>query len=60
MASVLLAVILCAIAFVGVVALAVDGFRQGDHSGEGLARSLRKDLEQAAAEHRRHQRESPR
>jgi hypothetical protein len=51
MASTLIAVaVVSAVLFIALAALAVDGFRRGDFSGESLARALQKDLEAAAAE----------
>jgi hypothetical protein len=53
-ASTLIAVaIVSAVAFVALAALAADGFRRGDFSGESLARALGKDLEASAAENDR-------
>jgi hypothetical protein len=42
-----------AVVLVFFAALAVEGFRRGDHTGEALARALQPDLEAAAAEHDR-------
>jgi hypothetical protein len=39
-----------AIVLAGLVVLAFAGFRNGDFSGEALARALRADLEAAASE----------
>jgi hypothetical protein len=43
-------VIVAAVVLVFFAALAVEGFRRGDHTGEALARALQPDLEAAAAE----------
>ena len=53
MASFLITVAVSAIAFAALAVLARAGFRNGDFSGEALTRALRKDLEQAPAEHDR-------
>jgi hypothetical protein len=50
MASFLIAVAMSAIVLAACTALALAGFRNGDFTGEALARALRKDLEAAAAE----------
>lgn len=50
MADLLLTVAVSAGVFIALAFLAVDGFRKGDFSGDSLARALRKDLEEAAAE----------
>lgn len=56
MASTLVAIALVsAVVFIFLAALAVDGFRGGDFSGESLARALQKDLEAAAAAEKDHQ-----
>jgi hypothetical protein len=52
-ASFLIAVGASAIALAALTLLALAGFRNGDFTGEALARALRKDLEAAAAEHDR-------
>jgi hypothetical protein len=50
MASTLIAVaVVSAVVFVALAALAVDGFKRGDFSGEALARALQKDLEAGVA-----------
>jgi hypothetical protein len=55
MASTLIAVaVVSAVVFTALAALAVDGFRRGDFSGEALARALQKDLEAGAAEQDRY------
>ena len=53
MAGFLVSVVVAAIMLVFFAALAVEGFRRGDHTGEALARALQPDLEAAAAEHDR-------
>jgi hypothetical protein len=45
--------IVAAVVLIFFAALAVEGFRRGDHTGEALARALQPDLEAAAAEHDR-------
>jgi hypothetical protein len=45
--------VVTAVVFVALAALAVDGFKRGDFSGEALARALQKDLEAGAAENDR-------
>jgi hypothetical protein len=42
-----------AVTLAAAVVLTWAGFRNGDWSGEGLARALRKDLEKAAADNDR-------
>jgi hypothetical protein len=49
-ASFLIAIAAVAIVLAAFTALALAGFRNGDFTGEALARALRKDLEAAAAE----------
>lgn len=56
MAGFFVTVIVGAIVLVALAALAVDGLRRGDHTGEALARALQKDLEAGAAEHDRSRR----
>jgi hypothetical protein len=41
-----------AIVLAGLIVFAFDGFRNGDFTGEALARALRKDLAAAAGEDR--------
>ena len=53
MASFLVSVVVAAIVLVFFAALAIEGFRRGDHTGEALARALQPDLEAAATEHDR-------
>ena len=51
--TLILIAVLSAVVFVALAALAVDGLKRGDFSGEALARALQKDLEEAAAENNR-------
>jgi hypothetical protein len=50
MASFVIVMAAAAVVLAAAVILTWAGFRNGDWTGEALARSLRKDLEQAAAE----------
>ena len=54
MASTIVAVIIVsAVVFIALAALAADGFARGDFSGEALARALERDLAAGAAENDR-------
>jgi hypothetical protein len=53
MASFLIAIAASAIVLAGLTVVALTGFRNGDFTGEALARALRADLEAAAAENDR-------
>ena len=51
MAALLVVLAVATAVFTALAVLAVAGFRNGDFTGEALARALRRDLEAAAAKH---------
>jgi hypothetical protein len=53
MASLVIVIAAGAVTLAAALVLTWAGFRNGDWSGEALARALRKDLERAAAENDR-------
>ncbi|MGH3206659.1 MAG: hypothetical protein ACRDNO_02735 [Trebonia sp.] len=53
MAGFLIAIAVSAIVLAALTVLALAGFRNGDYTGEALARALRKDLEAGATQNDR-------